>query len=134
MIKHLPFLISGTIIGMLLFQSICIVPAINRLIGTEQASMLLRHIWPHFFLIIALLSIASYLLIVKSHRQQVKPKYYALFSFLLMMICFFAVPTINHAKDVNNQALWTILHLGTMVFTLVALVLHTLTLFQWKFK
>lgn len=134
MTKNIPFLISGILIGIILFQSVCIAPAINQLIDAKQASVFLRHIWPSFFLIIGILSFLSFALILRWHRQQAKPKYFALFSAVLMTICFLMIPTINNARDIDNQTLWTVLHLCTVLFTFITLVLHSLSIFYWKFK
>ena len=64
MMKNLPLIISSIIVGIILFQSALVAPAINRLINAEDASVFLRYIWPKFFLIIAILSLASFVVIV----------------------------------------------------------------------
>jgi len=38
------------------------------------------------------------------------------------------------AKDTSNEQLWTILHLATVLVTLVVLVLNMLIVFCWKFS
>ncbi len=133
MVKNLPFSISGVIIGIILFQSSAIAPAINKLINVNDASDFLRFIWPIFFLIIAALSLKSAIIIFTKNKAQKKGKFYAISSFILMMFCFFITPTINDAKDLNNDELWSILHLLTVVLTFITLILNILNIYHWKF-
>ena len=52
--KNLPLVFSAMIVGITLFQSALVAPAINKLINVEDASVFLRYIWPKFFIIIAI--------------------------------------------------------------------------------
>ena len=132
MIKNLPFLISGTIISIILFQSIVIAPAINKFVNVNDASNLLRHIWPIFFILIASLSLISLMLIFKNNMSHLNMKFYTISSFLIMTFCFFITPVINNAKDINNEELWSVLHLLTVVLTFTTLVLNILNIFSWS--
>lgn len=134
MVKNLPFLISGVIIAMILFQSILIAPAINKLIPLEDASVFLRDVWPKFFVIIGILSLISFMIILLGSLNQNLPKYLSIISCLLMGLCYVITPFINEAKDVSNEQLWNILHLATILVTLVVLVVNMLIVFCWKFS
>lgn len=131
--KNLPYLNSAIIIGIILFQSIFIAPAINQLISTNEAAVFLRYIWPIFFIIIALLSLISFISILKNKNQNSALKIYIIISLTLMSICFFSVPFINNAKDLENELLWSILHMKTVFFTLISLILNILIIFKWNF-
>ncbi|MBF90449.1 MAG: hypothetical protein CMP75_01640 [Flavobacteriales bacterium] len=133
MLKNLPYLNSGIIIGIILFQSIFIAPAINQLINTNEAAIFLRYIWPIFFIIIGFLSIISLISVLKYKIQKSSLKIYIIISFALMLSCFISVPFINNAKDVNNEFLWSILHMKTVLFTLITLILNVLIVFRWNF-
>ena len=50
-----------------------------------------------------------------------------------MLSCFISVPFINNAKDVNSEFLWSILHMKTVVFTLITLILNILVVLRWNF-
>ena len=132
MIKNIPLLISAIVSGLILFQSMLVAPAVNKLINTKEASVFLRYIWPRFFLIIALLSLLSFLVIVYQNNNQNAAKYFSLISFVLMTICYIITPLINNAKDASNEQLWVILHLATVLITLIVLVLSILTIIYWK--
>jgi len=133
MLKNLPYLNSGIIIGIILFQSIFIAPAINKLINTNEAAIFLRYIWPIFFIIIGFISIISLISVLKYKIQKSSLNIYIIISFVLMLSCFISVPFINNAKDVNNEFLWMILHMKTVLFTLITLILNILIVFRWNF-
>jgi len=131
--KNLPYLNSAIIIGIILFQSIFIAPAINQLISTNEAAVFLRYIWPIFFIIIGLLSLISFVSILKDKNQKPVLKVYIVISLILMLSCFFSVPFINNAKDLKDEFLWSILHMKTVVFTLISLILNILVVARWIF-
>ena len=132
MIKNIPLLISAIVSGLILFQSMLVAPSVNKFINTKEASVFLRYIWPKFFLIIALLSLLSFLVIVYQNNNQNAAKYFSLISFVLMTICYIITPLINNAKDASNEQLWVILHLATVLITLIVLILSILTIIYWK--
>ncbi len=134
MIKNIPLLISAIVSGLILFQSMLVAPAVNKLINSKEASVFLRYIWPKFFLIIALLSLLSFLTIIYQNNNQNLAKYFSLASFILMTICYIITPLINNAKDTSNEQLWIVLHLATILITLIVLVLSILTIIYWKFN
>ena len=119
--KNLPLVFSAMIVGITLFQSALVAPAINKLINVEDASVFLRYIWPKFFIIIAIISLASFIILIINSNQNLF-KYISFISFALMLICYLITPMINEAKDLSNNQLWTILHLTTIIMTLVVLL------------
>ena len=129
--KNLPLILSSFIIGVILFQSALVAPAINKLINADDASVFLRFIWPKFFLIISIISLALFLVIM-IYSSKYFFKYLSFVSFLLMLVCYFITPSINEAKDSLNEQLWTVLHLSTIVLTLVTLILNILIVIYWK--
>ena len=129
--RNFPLIFSAVIVGIILFQSVLVAPAINKLVNTIDASTFLRFIWPKFFIIIAIISLASFvLMIINSHPNL--HKYFSFISFLLMLSCYLITPLINEAKDSLNEQLWTILHLSTIIITLVTLILNVLIILYWK--
>ena len=129
--KNLPLIFSAVIVGIILFQSVLVAPAINKLINTIDASTFLRFIWPKFFIIIAIISLVSFILmIINAHPNLYK--YFSFISFLLMLSCYLITPLINEAKDSLNEQLWTILHLSTIILTLLTLTLNVVIILCWK--
>ena len=132
--NNIPFFVSSIIIGIILFQSLLIAPSINKLINTAEAAIFLRFIWPIFFILIALLSLISLIFTIIKKDINSKIKNYTIFSFLLMLFCFILVPFINNAKDENNEFLWTLLHMTTVIFTFLTLLVNSFILIRWDFK
>ena len=129
--KNLPLILSSFIIGVILFQSALVAPAINKLINAEDASVFLRYIWPKFFIIIAVISLTSFIILVINSNQNLF-KYISFISFILMFVCYLITPMINEAKDSLNDQLWTVLHLLTIILNFITLIINTLTIIYWK--
>ena len=129
--KNLPLVFSAMIVGITLFQSALVAPAINKLINVEDASVFLRYIWPKFFIIIAVISLASFLILLINSNQSLF-KYISFISFVLMLVCYLITPMINEAKDSLNDQLWTVLHLSTIILTFITLIINILTIIYWK--
>ena len=133
MSKQLPYIISGLILGIILFQSSLIAPAINNLASSKEASILLRYIWPKFFIIIGSLSLIKFFLFNSNSQTSPILKYLSLSSFLFMSFCYFIIPTINEAKDFSNDQLWIKLHLATIIMTLIVFVFNLFTITSLKY-
>ena len=132
MLKQSPYIISGLVIGIILFQSSIVAPAINELVSPKEASILLRYIWPIFFIIIGILSLVTFLLFNNSQARPIL-KYFSLSSFLLMSFCYLIIPMINEAKDFSNDQLWISLHLTTIIMTLIVFVFNLFTIASLKY-
>ena len=132
MINKVPYLISAIIIGLIIYQSGFIAPSINKIIDKDNASIYLRFIWPKFFLIIAFLSIVSFIVIYFLDENQVYPKYLSLGSFVLMILSYLLIPFINNARDSENDSLFFYLHLLSMIFTLITLIVNVLIIKFWN--
>ncbi len=129
--KNLPLVFSAMIVAITLFQSSLIAPSINKLVNAEDASVLLRYIWPKFFIVIAVISLISFIILIINSNQNLF-KYISFISFFLMLICYLITPMINEAKDSLNDQLWTLLHLLTIILTFITLIINTLTIVYWK--
>ena len=132
MLKQSPYIISGLVIGIILFQSSIVAPAINKLVSPKEASILLRYIWPIFFIIIGILSLVTFLLFNNSQARPIL-KYFSLSSFLLMSFCYLIIPMINEAKDFSNDQLWISLHLTTIIMTLIVFVFNLFIILSLKY-
>ena len=134
MINNIPFTISCIISSIILFQSFFIAPSINKIITKKEASKLLRYIWPKFFLIISILSALS---LIANHYLEIQKNiinYFMLICVINMLVCYFITPIINTAKDNHKKKLWAILHLTTIILTLITLVLNVLIINFWQFN
>ena len=130
--KNLPLIFSAIIIGLICYQSIVIAPLINELLCSNDASIILRSLWPKFFLMIFIISSITFLTIVIFNKQKNIAKYLSLVSGLLMFSCYCLVPIINNAKDIANENLWFILHLTTIIITFITLLINIALIKFWK--
>ncbi len=130
---QIPLIICSMVSGIILFQSVLIAPAINKLIDQKQASILLRYLWPKFFFSIGSLLMISFVSSLIYRYDQLLTKYSSGLSFVLMSICYFIVPIINNAKDASKNRLWSNLHLTTVFLTLITLILSISTIYFSNF-
>ena len=130
---QIPLIICSMVSGIILFQSVLIAPAINKLIDQKQASILLRYLWPKFFFSIGSLLMISFVSSLIYRYDQLLTKYSSGLGFVLMSICYFIVPIINNAKDASKNRLWSNLHLTTVFLTLITLILSISTIYFSNF-
>ena len=109
-LKVIPIILSGVIIGIILYQSLLIAPSINKLLSTQDASIYLRYVWPKFFIIIGAISLISWILILNFSPDQSTAKIISIISFILMIICYVLIPYMNSAKDSANDSFFIFLH------------------------
>ena len=132
-LKFLPLFLSGFISGIILYQSLIIAPSINKLLNNQDASLYLRYIWPKFFLIIGLLSLLSFTCILLFDSNQNAAKILSILSAFFMIICYVFIPYMNQAKDSINESTFNILHSGSIILTIITLIMNLVTFFSWKY-
>ena len=132
-LKLIPIILSGVIIGTILYQSLLIAPSINKLLSAQDASMYLRYVWPKFFIIIGAISLISWILILNFSPDQSTAKIISIISFILMIICYVLIPYMNSAKDSADDTLFIFLHATSMILTLVTLLINIFLIVKWKY-
>ena len=132
-LKLIPIILSGVIIGIIVYQSLLIAPSINKLLSAQDASIYLRYVWPKFFIIIGAISLISWILILNFSPDQNTAKIISIISFTLMVICYVLIPYMNSAKDSANDTLFIFLHATSMILTLVTLLINIFLIVKWKY-
>ena len=132
-LKLIPIILSGVIIGIILYQSLLIAPSINKLLSAQDASIYLRYVWPKFFIIIGAISLISWILILNFSPDQSTAKIISIISFILMIICYVLIPYMNSAKDSANDSFFIFLHATSMILTLVTLLINIFLIVKWKY-
>ena len=132
-LKLIPIILSGIIIGIILYQSLLIAPSINKLLSAQDASIYLRYVWPKFFIIIGAISLISWILILNFSLDQNTAKIISIISFTLMVICYVLIPYMNSAKDSANDTLFIFLHATSMILTLITLLINIFLIVKWKY-
>ena len=126
MIEGLISVISSIIIGVILFQSLIIAPAVTKVINKKDSSKFLRLIWPKFFLIISCLSLINIFLSFQLNLESWAILYFNLSSFFIMFFCYLITPTINNFKDNSNEKIWSYLHFLTIILTIFTLIVNVI--------
>ncbi len=132
-LKFFPLVLSGFISGIIIYQSILIAPSINKLLSNQDASLYLRYIWPKFFIIIGILSLLCFICISLFNSNQSTAKVFSIISTLLMLICYIAIPYMNQAKDSLNESMFIILHSGSIILTILTLLMNLSIFIFWKY-
>lgn len=109
-------LISGVIVGFVLYQSIIVAPLIFKLLDMKSARGLLRSIFPTLFksllMLGSLLASTGYWFDKNDLVVGV-----GLLTIILATICLFAIPATNTAADIGNQLKFKRLHLMSVLLT-----------------
>ena len=132
-LKFFPLVLSGLISGIIIYQSLLIAPSINKLLSSQDASLYLRYIWPKFFIVIGILSLLCFICISLFNSNQNTAKIFSISSVVLMIICYLAIPSMNQAKDSLNQSLFMILHFGSIILTIITLLMNFSVFIFWKY-
>ena len=120
-------ILSSVIVTIILFQSLVIAPTANMELTAEEASVFLRCIWPKFFIIICVLSLAN-LFRDYNHKYNLLVN---IITVVFMTLCYVLVKPINNAMDNGAMTTWKALHMLTVGLTLTALILHLTLVFRW---
>ncbi len=126
MLEGLISITSSIIIGVILFQSLLIAPAVTKIINKKDSSKFLRFIWPKFFLIISCLSLINVLLFFLLNLDNWTILYLNLSSFFIMFFCYVITPTINNFKDNSNEKIWSYFHFLTIILTIFSLIVNVI--------
>ena len=132
-LKFFPLVLSGFISGIIIYQSIFIAPSINKLLSNQDASLYLRYIWPKFFVVVGILSLLCFICISIFNSNQNTAKIFSIISAFLMLICYVAIPYMNQAKDSLNESLFIILHSGSIILTILTLLMNLSIFIFWKY-
>ena len=132
-LKFFPLVLSGVISGIIIYQSLLIAPSVNKLLSNQDASLYLRYIWPKFFIIVGILSLLCFIFILIFNSNQSIAKILSILSAFLMLICYFAIPYMNQAKDSLNESLFIILHSGSIILTIITLLMNLSIFIFWKY-
>ena len=120
-------LISGLIIGIILYQSSIVAITVFKNLDEKNTSIFLRKIFPKFFKVIIFLNAAS--LILSFFSFSVIKIIVSFSSIILALICLKIIPETNKAADEKNQKRFKNLHTLSVVSTMLILIMNTLIIF-----
>ena len=123
MYSNLPLLLHGIIVGFILFQTVLLTPIVFKVLKSSAVSVLLRNIFPKFFISIFFISffIFGFVFFQKTGYSV----YYAnIITICLSGLCYVLIPHTNSARDDGNSSLFSFYHNISVVSTLLMLVIN----------
>jgi len=127
--SHLPILVSGIIVGMIMMQVAIIAPAVFTTFSPKDAGPFLRNVFPKLFLSVLILAICSSIFTYFLGNGEKISLAASLITAIAMTACYLMVPATNAAKDSKNERLFKRLHSASVFLTVIALISNL----SWSF-
>jgi len=117
-------LISGISAGVILFQSFIVASSIFNVLPEENAGLLLRNLFPKFFLFLAALALVGLAIGLVNGLKFFPLVFLQLLNFIFFFVCYSLIPATNRARDQENKKTFGILHTVSVLLTLLALIFN----------
>ena len=117
--ENIPLVLSGCVVGIILFQSAVTAPAVFTVLSGQDASLFLRKIFPLFFLLIAFLSTANAIIVILNNQAELIPV--PLVSVILALFAYILIPMTNRSRDEADESRFKLLHRMSVCLTLIIL-------------
>ena len=117
-------LISGISAGVILFQSFIVASSIFKVLPEENAGLLLRNLFPKFFLFLAALALVGLAIGLANGLEFFPLVFMQLLNFTFFVVCYSLIPATNRARDQENKKKFGILHTVSVLLTLLALIFN----------
>ena len=117
-------LISGISAGVILFQSFFVASSIFKVLPEENAGLLLRNLFPKFFLFLAALALVGLAIGLVNGLNFFPLVFLQLLNFIFFIVCYSLIPATNRARDQENKKTFGILHTVSVLLTLLALIFN----------
>jgi hypothetical protein len=126
MINDIPLFINGMTVGVVLFQTAIVAPAVFTSLSGPDSSVFLRKVFPKFFILIAVLSGSGNVIAITAQDAQAiiisgATVAFAVFAYLL-------IPMTNKSRDEGNEKTFKRLHLVSVLLTVAILILNAVGL------
>jgi hypothetical protein len=122
-------LCAGLISGVIIFQSSIVASSIFTVLPEENAGILLRNLFPKFFLFLIFLSSLSLTFSFLANLNFYPFGFIGILGLLSMSICYFIIPKTNQARDEKDDTLFKRLHTLSVSLTLLVLFLNLAVIF-----
>ena len=130
MYYSLSLLATSFIIGFILFQVGLNTSVIFTKLNPENASVVLRSIFPRFFMSIFSFSLISFVSLLLASIDGLV-FYISIATILLSGACYFIIPATNNARDNGNDRLFSVYHNLSVFSTLTMLVINLISFFSY---
>ncbi len=124
---------NGLIIGFIIFQVGINTSIIFTKLNAENASVVLRAIFPRFFLSIFFFSLISFISLYLSKNEEFVI-IISVVTVILAGVCYFLIPATNSARDVGNNRLFSIYHNISVFSTVIILIINIVSFFSYQIR
>ena len=131
MYELVSLLATGLTIGFILFQIAINTSVIFSKLSPENASAVLRTIFPRFFLSIFFFSLISFISLYLSKNEGFAV-ITSVATVITASVCYFLIPVTNNARDAGNNRLFSIYHNISVFSTLIILVVNIISFFSYQ--
>ena len=123
LILNFQILISGIIIGIIFFQTALAAPIVFNNLNKSQSRIYIRNIFPKIFKTNMCLSLTLLMVNVIFLTNEISILI-GLISFALSLICLLIIPATNNATDNGNKKKFKLLHLASVLMTIIVLIIN----------
>ena len=131
MYELVSLLMNGLTIGFIVFQVGLNTPVIFTKLSPENASPVLRAIFPRFFLSIFIFSFISFVSLYLTSLKGLLV-YNSITTIILSGVCYFLIPATNRARDKGNDWLFSIYHNISVFSTVFILAINIISFFSYQ--
>ena len=131
MYELVSLLANGLTVGFILFQVGINTSVIFTRLSPENASVVLRTIFPKFFLSIFFFSLISFISLYLSKNEGFVV-IISVATLTLAGICYILIPATNNARDAGNDRLFSIYHNISVFSTVLILVINLISFFSYQ--
>ena len=121
-------MISGVIVGVIIFHTIYVTRTVFHNLDEENTKIFLRAIFPKFFLLLNFLGFAFLLVGGYINPGMNEIFFMGCSNTVLPAIAYFLIPVTNRAKDEGQESKFKTLHSVSVLLTLVLLLSNCLIL------
>ena len=107
-----------------MFQSFIVASSIFKVLPEENAGLLLRNLFPKFFLFLAALALVGLAIGFVNGLKFFPLVFLQLLNFIFFVVCYSLIPATNRARDQENKKTFGILHTVSVLLTLLALIFN----------
>ena len=133
MYELVSLLATGLNIGFILFQVGINTSVIFTKLSPENASVVLRAIFPKFFLSIFFFSLVSFISLYLSKSVGFVVTV-SVTTVILACVCYFLIPATNNARDAGNNRLFSIYHNISVFSTMLILTINLISFFSYQVR
>ena len=122
--RTMHYYFPGMIVGFILLQTAIIAPTLSKKLENKDFSVVIRALWPKFFLCLSVLGISTIITLYFHTNPSTFHYTIAVVTAILASIYYAIIPATKRASDEGNQKVFKILHKMSIYLTVSILILN----------